>query len=192
MHSRVLPGVLAMTLVVGISNFAVQHPLGDWLTWAAFTFPFTFLITDLTNRSFGPSSARIVVYAGFAFGVLLSILLSTPRIAAASGTAFLVSQLLNVAVFHRLRRRGRWWYAPLASSVLGSALDTALFFTLAFAGTDLPWVTLAVGDLGAKYLFALAMLGFYRVAIPALPVFGGDARPRGRSGRGQTRMQSLP
>lgn len=167
---HLLPGVLAMALAVGASNFAVQYQISDWLTWAAFTYPFTFLVTDLTNRSLGPGAARLAVYAGFACGVLLSIILATPRIAVASGTAFLCAQLLDVAVFHRLRHGAPWWRPPLVSTILGSALDTALFFSLAFTGTGVPWVTLAVGDLGVKYLFALAMLGFYRLAMPLLPV----------------------
>lgn len=181
MQRRVLPGILAMTLVVGVSNFAVQFPLSDWFTWAALTYPFTFLVADLTNRALGPRAARLAVYAGFACGVAFSVMLATPRIAFASGTAFLFAQLLDVAVFDRLRRRA-WWHAPLVSSVLGAFLDTALFFALAFAGTDLPWITLAAGDLGVKYLFALVMLGFYRVALPMLPAFAFDPRAEGRAG----------
>ncbi|MEJ8570302.1 queuosine precursor transporter [Microbaculum marinum] len=163
-----------MSGVVIASNILVQHPftpfgLQDYLTWGAFTYPFAFLVTDLTNRRFGPSAARKVVYAGFAIAVLLSIILATPRIALASGTAFLTAQLIDVAVFHRLRRRF-WWQAPLASSMIGSTVDTALFFTLAFAGSGvgeatywglvLPvWIGWAVVDYLVKLLHALVMLG---------------------------------
>jgi uncharacterized PurR-regulated membrane protein YhhQ (DUF165 family) len=133
----VLP-IFAMTAVVALSNFAVQYPiqafgLADYLTWGALTYPLAFLVNDLTNRRFGPQMTRRVVYAGFAIAVVLSIVLATPRIAIASGTAFLVGQLLDVTVFNWLRRQ-TWWRAPLAGSLLGSALDTIIFFTLAFAG----------------------------------------------------------
>jgi uncharacterized PurR-regulated membrane protein YhhQ (DUF165 family) len=133
----VLP-ILAMTFVVALSNFAVQYPikafgLADYLTFGALTYPVAFLVNDLTNRRFGPSLTRRVIYAGFAIAVVLSIVLATPRIALASGTAFLVGQLLDVTIFNWLRRK-TWWRAPLAGSLLGSALDTFIFFTLAFAG----------------------------------------------------------
>lgn len=157
--------VTAMVLLIAASNVLVQHPLNDWLTWGALTYPICFLVTDLTNRAYGAAMARRVVYAGFAAGVLLSVFLATPRIAAASGTAFLMAQLLDVAVFDRLRR-AVWWQAPLASSLLASAVDTALFFGLAFAFTPVPWVTLAVGDYGVKALLALLMLIPFRVALP--------------------------
>jgi queuosine precursor transporter len=159
---RVLPSVLAMAVIVAASNVLVQYPfepfgLGDLLTWGAFTYPFAFLVTDLTNRWFGPRATRRVVYAGFAVGLVLSVALSEPRIAIASGTAFLVAQLLDVAVFNRLRQ-GSWWRAPLASSTLGSALDTVLFFSIAFAGTGLPWTTWALGDFAVKMLVAVVSL----------------------------------
>lgn len=157
----------AMVLVVTASNIAVRFPINDWLTYGALTYPVAFLVTDLTNRAFGPGPTRRVVYAGFAAAVVLSALLSTPRIAAASGTAFLLAQLGDVAIFDRLRRR-RWWIAPLASSLLASALDTALFFTLAFAGTGLPWVTWGLGDYGVKAAMALAMLIPFRVLMRAV------------------------
>ena len=173
-----------MTVIVVASNILVQYPVNDWLTWGAFTYPVAFLVTDLVNRRFGPSAARRVVYVGFALAVALSIALATPRIAIASGTAFLLAQLLDVRVFDRLRA-GAWWRAPLVSSTLGSAFDTAVFFTLAFSATagglgptedwaiapapllgvgpSAPfWVSLAVGDFGVKMLIALAALGPYR------------------------------
>ena len=183
-------GVAAMAALVTASNILVQYPVGDFLTWGAFTYPFAFLVTDLTNRRFGTAAARRVVLVGFAVAVALSVWLATPRIAVASGTAFLAAQLLDVAVFDRLRA-GSWWRAPLVSSTLGSAVDTALFFTLAFSGTvtlGFPsedwatgpapllgvgaaapfWVSLAVGDFLVKMALALAALGPYRMAIGAL------------------------
>ncbi|MGB0682939.1 MAG: queuosine precursor transporter [Magnetovibrionaceae bacterium] len=150
-------GVIAMTVVVVASNILVQHPINDWLTWGAFTYPIAFLVTDLTNRTLGPDRARYVVYAGFAVGVALSLVFADVRIAIASGTAFLTAQLLDVTVFNRLRNQ-TWWMAPLVSSTLGSILDTVLFFSLAFAGTGLPWITWAAGDFGAKMTMALLLL----------------------------------
>ncbi|MCZ7852108.1 MULTISPECIES: queuosine precursor transporter [Agrobacterium] len=182
--------VLLMTLVVVASNILVQYPLsgslfgvnlGDLLTWGAFTYPIAFLVTDLTNRQFGPSIARRVVLAGFVVGVTLSFWTSIPRIAVASGTAYLIGQLLDISVFNRLRRQ-RWWHAPLAGSMLGSVLDTALFFSIAFAASfsfvgpndafatesapllgvfalEAPrWISWALGDLSVKVLVGLVML----------------------------------
>ena len=185
------PFMLAMVVVVVASNFLVQFPvqlnlggiqLVEILTWGAFTYPVAFLITDLANRKFGPSNARLVVAAGFVLAVILSIWLATPRIAIGSGTAFLVAQLLDVSIFDRLRNSS-WWRAPLISSLLGSALDTVLFFGLAFApafgmldfggedgslGFAVPflsvgaemhlWISLAAGDFIVKVLVGLAML----------------------------------
>ncbi|KJS36728.1 MAG: membrane protein [Rhodospirillaceae bacterium BRH_c57] len=147
----------AMIVVIVASNILVQHPINDWLTWGALTYPVAFLVTDLTNRSLGAASARRVVQVGFAVAVVLSAVLATPRIAAASGVAFLAAQLLDIHVFDRLRARA-WWQPPLASSVVGSGVDTGLFFSLAFIGTGVPWVTLAAGDLLVKLALALAML----------------------------------
>ena len=160
-------GVLAMTAIVALSNYAVQFPINDWLTWGALTYPVAFLVTDLTNRTLGPRSARIVIAAGFVLAVILSVWLATPRIALASGVAFLVAQLLDVAVFNRLRA-GVWWRAPLASSTLGSVVDTALFFSIAFAATGLPWITWAIGDFGVKMLMAALLLLPFRLLMPAL------------------------
>jgi uncharacterized PurR-regulated membrane protein YhhQ (DUF165 family) len=147
----------AMVAIVASANYLVQFPVNDWLTWGALTYPVSYFITDLTNRYYGKVRARRVVFVGFVLAVLLSVWLASPRIALASGTAFLVSQLLDVAVFDRLRAR-RWWQAPLLSSTLGSFVDTALFFALAFYGTDMPWVTLAIGDYGVKLAIAVALL----------------------------------
>lgn len=160
-------GIAAMVFIVGLSNYAVQFPINDWLTWGALTYPVAFLVTDLTNRSLGPKAARQVIYAGFALAVVLSVWLATPRIAIASGSAFLVAQLLDVAVFNRLRA-GVWWRAPVVSSTLGSIVDTALFFSIAFAGTGLPWITWALGDFGAKMVMAGCLLIPFRLLMPAL------------------------
>jgi hypothetical protein len=166
--------LIAMTVVVTASNWLVQFPINDVLTWGAITYPFSFLITDLTTRLQGPERARRVVWVGFALAVLLSIWLATPRIALASGAAFLAGQLLDIQLFQRLRA-GSWWRAPLVSSTMGSIVDTALFFTLAFAGTGLPWVTLALGDLAVKLLLAVLALAPFR-AVLALALPAGPAR----------------
>ncbi len=186
-HRLIVP-VVAMTLVVVASNILVQYPfepfgLGDYLTWGAFTYPVAFLVTDLTNRRYGPRVARQLVIVGFALAVVLSIWLATPRIAMASGTAFLVGQLLDITVFNRLRRQA-WWCAPFVGSVVGSALDTALFFSLAFAGdpdmsglvnlfgTDVMlWQSLAVFDFTVKMLIALiALLPYGALMSVILPM----------------------
>jgi uncharacterized PurR-regulated membrane protein YhhQ (DUF165 family) len=149
MLARLLVAVAAMVAVVAASNVLVQFPvqlvaggidLSEILTWGAFTYPFAFLVTDLSNRHFGPQKARLVVVCGFVVAVVLSVWLATPRIAIASGTAFLLAQLLDISIFDRLRASA-WWRAPLLSSLVSSALDTAIFFGLAFgpafAGLDL-------------------------------------------------------
>jgi len=163
-----LVGTFAMAVLVTASNILVQFPLNDFLTWGAFTYPFCFLVTDLSTRTLGPERARRIVYVGFGFAVVLSIVLASPRIALASGTAFLTAQLLDVAIFHRLRRAA-WWVAPLTSSILASSVDTAIFFSLAFAGTGLPWMTLALGDYLVKLAIALFMLLPFRALISFLP-----------------------
>lgn len=174
----VVIGALAMSLIVAISNYLVQFFVAGidfasigglpfpsaFLTYAAFTYPISFLITDLSNRAMGPEKTRIVVYAGFALGVVLSILLADLRIAVASGTAFLVAQLLDVAVFDRLRKLA-WWQTPLISTALASVVDTVLFFSIAFYGTDVPWQTLSIGDLFAKLAMAVLMLAPYRALM---------------------------
>ena len=142
------PGVLAMAAIVVASNILVQFLFGQWLTWGAFTYPLAFLVTDLTNRIYGPSQARRVVLAGFAVGVICSFIgtqimgefgpLVTLRIAIASGLGFLTAQLVDVAVFSSLRGRA-WWQAPLASTLIGATLDTVLFFTIAFSAA-LTWI----------------------------------------------------
>jgi uncharacterized PurR-regulated membrane protein YhhQ (DUF165 family) len=194
----VWPFVAAMAAVVVASNFLVQFPFGhfglqDLLTWGAFTYPLAFLVNDLTNRRYGPAAARKVVYVGFAIAVVLSVWLATPRIAIASGSAFLVAQLLDVSVFDRLRERA-WWQAPLISSIIGSIIDTVLFFSLAFAdrfafldtglgredgslgfavpfllGGEVPlWVSLALGDFAVKMLISVAMLAPYGALLSVI------------------------
>lgn len=166
--------VLSMMAVVAASNVLVQYPvqafgLQDVLTWGAFSYPVAFLVNDLTNRRFGPAVARQVVYFGFALAVVLSIYLATPRIALASGTAFLFGQLLDIGVFNRLRRMS-WWQAPLAGSLFGSAIDTALFFSLAFAGdADMSFpVTYASTGITVPLWMGLAYFDFLVKAACAL------------------------
>jgi len=196
--------VLAMGLVILISNKLVQHPVQGFvlgidlsaiLTWGAFTYPVAFLVTDTTNRIFGVQSARRVVAVGFAFGVGLTLLaalsiagavsqqsslsvwqalfddadaLAMLRTAVASGSAFLVAQLLDIKVFDALREAA-WWKAPTASSLVGSVIDTAIFFSLAFAGTGLPWVTWAAGDFCAKLIMIALLLYPFRLVVRLYP-----------------------
>jgi len=195
MLTRFLGAIAAMAIVVVASNYLVQFPvqlqigsfnLADLLTWGAFTYPIAFLVNDLTNRYFGVRAARIVVLVGFVLAISLSVFLATPRIAIASGTAFLIAQMLDTAIFDRLRAFV-WWRAPLTSSVLGSIIDTIIFFSLAFAAgfsalgpndafaietapllglfsLDVPrWVSWALGDFSVKMLVALTLLMPYGV-----------------------------
>ena len=201
---RLLPGVIAMAAIVVASNILVQYLILDGLlTWGAFTYPFAFLVTDLMNRAYGAAAARRVVFVGFIVGVICSLIGSqimlqgdgyeyaavALRIAVGSGVAFLIAQLVDVAIFDRMRS-GAWWRAPLASTVIGSALDTTLFFTIAFAqsvpffsenanmeiswawdtmplltiGSDAPlWVSLAIADWMVKMTIALIALIPFRV-----------------------------
>ncbi|KFC66052.1 putative preQ0 transporter [Devosia sp. LC5] len=215
MLARFLAAVAAMVVVVAASNILVLFPLqvqlgsvnlADLLTWGAFTFPFAFLVTDLTNRYDGPRNARLVVLVGFLVGLVLSFYLSyhplpwnaeggpatTQRIALASATAFLIGQLLDIAVFSRLRAAKAWFLPPLAGSLFGSLIDTAIFFTVAFApalvgidllfgladgslafpapwlgiGPEVPlWISLASGDFLVKFLAALLLLAPYRALM---------------------------
>jgi uncharacterized integral membrane protein (TIGR00697 family) len=191
--------IAAMAAVVTASNILVQFLAGPWLTWGAFTYPFAFLVTELANRFHGPAAARRVVFAGFCVGLVCSAIgtqiegafgpLVSVRVAIASATAFLVAQLLDVAIFDRLRRR-EWWRAPLASGLIASSLDTAIFFTIAFSAWLSPlarsvdvawaneatpllgvgpvaplWVSLAVADLGVKLGVAFFALAPFRYAL---------------------------
>ncbi|MEL6169368.1 MAG: queuosine precursor transporter [Pseudomonadota bacterium] len=196
---RYLPGILAMAMIVVASNILVQFLFGQWLTWGAFTYPLAFLVTDVMNRVYGAAVARRVVFAGFLTGVACSLVgtqilgefgpLVTWRIAFGSGLAFLTAQLVDIAIFDRLRA-GSWWRAPLVSTLVGSALDTALFFTVAFSagftflepandvswaneilpllgqGSDAPlWVSLAVADWAVKLALALIALVPFRLIV---------------------------
>jgi queuosine precursor transporter len=213
MRARLFAAIAAMVVVVTASNILVQYPvafdigpvhLGDLLTWGAFTYPFAFLVTDLTNRYDGPNRARLVVVIGFVVALALSFYLSTPRIAIASASAFLVGQLLDIAIFSRLRNRF-WLVPPLTGSLLGSLIDTLIFFTIAFApvlgfidgwfgmedgslgfgapwlgiGPEVPlWTSLATGDFLVKFLAALLLLAPYRVLmgkVMPLPPLGARA-----------------
>jgi uncharacterized PurR-regulated membrane protein YhhQ (DUF165 family) len=201
--ARFAAAVAAMVVVVTASNILVQFPvqadlgpihLGDILTWGAFTYPFAFLVSDLTNRFDGVRRARAVVLIGFAVALCLSAYLSTPRIAIASASAFLVGQLLDIAVFSRLRNRF-WLVPPLSASLLGSLIDTSIFFSIAFApafgfvdswfgaadgslgmaapwlgiGAELPlWLSLATGDFSVKFVAALLLLAPYRLLMNAV------------------------
>jgi len=204
--NKYLPGILAMAAVVVASNILVQFLYGQWLTWGAFTYPIAFLVTDVMNRVYGVGPARRVVVAGFIVGVICSLIGTqimlqgdgytypavTLRIAIGSGTAFLVAQLTDVAIFNRLRE-GAWWRAPLASTLIGSSLDTAIFFTIAFsgaltfiepgndvswAGEMLPmlgagpvaplWVSLGFADWLVKLSLALLALVPFRIIVGSL------------------------
>mgnify|MGYP001218146671 CR=1 FL=1 len=165
-----------MGVVVLSSNYLVQFPikyynLEEILTYGAFTYPIAFLITDLANRSYGKLVARKIVYIGFIIGIAFTLFFSTNfsdlisvRIAIGSGTAFMVAQLLDVKIFDQLRK-GKWFVAPLTSSFIGSIVDTFLFFSISFYGTDMPWVTLSLGDLVVKILVALLMLIPFRLLL---------------------------
>lgn len=161
--------VMSMALVIVASNVLMAYPINDWLVWGALTYPLAFLVTDMTNRQLGAVSARTVVYVGFVIGVLASLYFAEIRIALASGTAFLIAQLLDISVFNWLRRQF-WWVAPLVSSVLSTVIDTVLFYGLAFYGTAQPWFAWATGDLGIKWLVAVLALipyGLLTVLRPA-------------------------
>ncbi len=189
--TRYLPGILAMAIIVVASNILVQFVVGNWLTWGAFTYPFAFLVTEVMNRVYGPAAARRVVVAGFAVGVLSSLVAAgmdktTLRIAIGSGTAFLAAQLVDIAVFNTLRHR-RWWVAPLSSSTVGSCVDTLLFFSIAFsaalpadsntgwANEAVPllgqgpvtslWISLAVADWLVKMSLAILTLVPFRIIV---------------------------
>ncbi|NDR58378.1 queuosine precursor transporter [Aliiruegeria sabulilitoris] len=202
MTRKFLPGILAMAGVVVASNILVQHLLGQWLTWGALTYPFAFLVTDLMNRIYGVGPARRVVLIGFVVGIACSLIgsqihgefgpLVTLRVAVGSGTAFLVAQLVDISVFNRLRE-GRWWRAPLASTLVGSSLDTVIFFSIAFSAAlngmepgnmpvwaqdNLPvlgmgpvaplWVSLAFADWMVKLSLALVALIPFRMIVRRL------------------------
>jgi uncharacterized integral membrane protein (TIGR00697 family) len=211
--TRILPGVLAMATIVVASNILVQFLLLDGLlTWGAFTYPLAFLVTDVMNRVYGPSAARKVVFSGLVVGIVCSLIGSqimlqgdgfeypavALRIAIGSATAFAIAQLLDIAVFDRLRD-GSWWKAPLGSTLVGSTVDTVIFFSIAFAavfnglsasaaeevmwaqdaapflltGPEMPlWVTLAVADWGVKLSIALLALVPFRIIVTRMLLRG--------------------
>ena len=168
-----------MGVVVLTSNYLVQFPikyynLQDILTYGAFSYPIAFLITDLANRSYGKLIARKIVYFGFFIGIIFTLIFSTNfadlisiRIAAGSGIAFIVAQLLDVQIFDKYRKR-KWFIAPLTSSLIGSTVDTFLFFSIAFYATGIPWLTLSLGDLTVKIFVALIMLIPFRLLLGTL------------------------
>ena len=168
-----------MGIIVVVSNYLVQFPiqyfgLEEILTYGAFSYPITFLITDLANRAYGTIVARKIVYLGFFIGVLSTLLVSTNfsnlisvRIAIGSGVAFFIAQNLDIKVFDILRKRS-WYVAPLTSSILGSIFDTFLFFSISFYATGVPWVTLAFGDLAVKMFIALSMLIPFRFLLSTI------------------------
>ena len=168
-----------MGVVVLASNYLVQFPinyygLDEILTYGAFSYPIAFLITDLANRSYGKIIARQIVYIGFTIGILFTLIFSTNftdlisiRIAIGSGSAFIVAQLLDVQIFDQLRQK-KWFVAPLTSSLIGSTIDTFLFFSISFYGTGIPWVTLSLGDLAVKIFVALLMLIPFRLLLARL------------------------
>ena len=171
-----------MGLVVVISNYLVQFPiqyfdLQELLTYGAFSYPVTFLITDLANRAYGKMVARKIVYIGFFIGILLTLFISTNftdvisiRIAIGSGVAFFVAQNLDVNIFDILRKKS-WYVAPLTSSIIGSIVDTFLFFSISFYSTGIPWVSLAFGDLAVKLFIALSMLIPFRLLLSSVKDF---------------------
>lgn len=178
---QVLLGIVAMATIVAASNYLVTIPVtsifgvdmnaatgfafSDYVQWAAFSYPVAFLVTDIMNRTYGPSAARRVIAVGFVFGVALSLWLADPRIAFASGTAFLAAQLLDVSVFNRLRD-GSWWKAPLVSSIIAGTVDSVLFWTLAFYASDfVGWWNYGIVDWAVKLSITVAMLVPFRVAM---------------------------
>lgn len=199
MTRNLIPGVIAMAAIVVASNILVQYLFGQWLTWGAFTYPLAFLVTDLMNRFYGAAAARRVVLVGFGVGLVCSIIgtqimgefgpLVTLRIALGSGLAFLTAQMLDVAIFDKLRQ-GTWWRAPLASTLVGASVDTMIFFTIAFSagliwlepGNDVSWanealpllgsgpiaplwMSLAIADWGVKLALAIVALIPFRIII---------------------------
>jgi len=170
-----------MGVVVLVSNYLVQFPikyygLGEILTYGAFSYPIAFLITDLANRSYGKLVARKIVYIGFIIGIAFTLFFSTNfadlisvRIAFGSGTAFIVAQLLDVQIFDQLKKK-KWFVAPLTSSLIGSTVDTFLFFSISFYATGIPWITLSLGDLAVKIFVAFVMLIPFRLLLGTLKI----------------------
>ena len=177
--------VFLMAIVVTVSNYLVQFPfnhlgLDEILTYGAFTYPVAFLATDLANRKYGKMIAKKIVYLGFFLGVLLTLFFSTNfsdlisiRIAIGSGTAFITAQLIDVYIFDKLRKK-KWYIAPLSSSLIGSTIDTFIFFFIAFYGTEINWITLGVGDLCVKVFVAIFMLIPFRILLTKMEDFSNS------------------
>lgn len=156
--------VALMIVIVVASNVLVQYPINNWLTWGAVSYPIAFLVADVLNRRFGPAAARRVAYVGFIAALFISVYVASPRIALASGSAFLVAQLSDIYLFDRLRHRS-WWQAPFIGGIAGATVDTFVFFSVAFAGTEMPWHTLLVGDLIVKLALNTCMLAPFRALM---------------------------
>ena len=177
--------IFLMAIVVTVSNYLVQFPfnhlgLDEILTYGAFTYPVAFLATDLANRKYGKMIAKKIVYLGFFLGVLLTLFFSTNfsdlisiRIAIGSGTAFITAQLIDVYIFDKLRKK-KWYIAPLSSSLIGSTIDTFIFFFISFYGTEINWITLGVGDLCVKVLLAIFMLIPFRILLTKMEDFSNS------------------
>ena len=175
-----------MMLIVLASNYLVQFPfnffnLQNILTWGAFTYPVAFLVTDLANRIHGINFTRKVIHIGFIWGVLISLFFSISdfnlislRIVIGSGTAFLIAQLLDANIFNKLRDNKYWFVPPFLSSIISSAIDTILFFSIAFYGTDVPWATLALGDFTVKIIIAMLMLVPFRLILKNFDLVQGS------------------
>ncbi len=153
-----------MVTVLVVSNILVQIPINDWLTFGAFSYPIIFLITDISNKKYGPKKTKSIVYIGFFFAVILSLYFANYRIAIASGSAFIFSQFLDIHVFNSLKNKV-WWFPPLISSSVASLLDSIIFFGFAFSYTSLPWINWAIGDFCIKIFMALMLLFPYRIYL---------------------------
>tara|TARA_E500000075_G_scaffold779_1_gene720 strand:- start:1617 stop:2192 length:576 start_codon:yes stop_codon:yes gene_type:complete len=189
-YKKLIPYIVAMMLIVLASNYLVQFSfpyfnLQNILTWGAFTYPIAFLVTDLANRIHGIQFTKRVIHAGFVWGVLVSLFFSISdfnlisiRIVIGSGTAFFIAQLLDANIFNKLRHSKLWFVPPFLSSLISSAVDTILFFSIAFYGTEVPWISLALGDFIVKILIAMLMLVPFRMILVNLNLIQGSSFSR--------------
>jgi len=189
-YKKLIPYIVAMMLIVLASNYLVQFSfpyfnLQNILTWGAFTYPIAFLVTDLANRIHGIQFTKRVIHAGFVWGVLVSLFFSISdfnlisiRIVIGSGTAFFIAQLLDANIFNKLRHSKLWFVPPFLSSLISSAVDTILFFSIAFYGTEVPWISLALGDFVVKILIAMLMLVPFRMILVNLNLIQGSSFSR--------------
>lgn len=164
MINPILIAIFCMIAFVASANYLVQFPLNSWLTWGAFTYPGTYFVSELVNRFYGSKQARRVVYIGFIVAIILSFIWFDKRIAIASCTAFLFSQLLDITIFNKLRKN-TWWLAPALASTISCAVDTGIFFSIAFYGTAVPWITLATGDYFVKLVMDMILLLPFRYFV---------------------------